>query len=518
MPVSPSAPDVEQAPVPKSTYGQILRSTALVGGSSVVNLAIGILRAKTMALILGKSGVGLNGLYGSISNLAEALVGMGINSSGVRQIAEAVGTGDATRIAKAAAVLRRVSLGLGVGGALLLAAFSRQISILTFENDGQTLAVCFLALGLLFRLISAGQGALLQGIRRISDVAKIGVLSAFFGTVITIPLVYFLKERGVALSLAASSGVALLISWWISRNAVPAATAVSVAEVRHEALDLLKLGTAFMASALLMMGGAYVIRAIVFKQLGLEATGLYQAAWSLGGLYTNFILQAMGSDFYPRLSAVASDDGECNRLVNEQAKVSLLLAGTGIIATISFAPIVVNLFYDSGFSSAVSLLRWICLGTAMQVISWPLGIVVVARNAKALFLWGDSLWTLVHIGLAWFLMPIYGLDGAGMAFFGAYLFHAVFNYIVVARLSGFRWTAGNLEAGAIYLALISVAFGGFFLLPFVWAVSLGLGMALLSGAYSLRALVTLVSPASIPVSLRRLLAGMGLLPSVVPGT
>jgi PST family polysaccharide transporter len=513
MPVESPSPELAEAPETKSTYGQILKSTALIGGSSVVNLAIGIFRAKTMALILGPSGVGLNGLYGSISNLAEGIAGMGINSSGVRQIAEATGTGDTARIAKTATVLRRISLYLGIGGAVILAAFSPQVSVLTFGDDTQTFAVCLLAVALLFRLVSAGQGALLQGVRRIADVARIGVLSAFFGTLITIPLVYFFKASGVAWSLVGVAGVTLFFSWWYSRDVLTEAIPITTAEVRSEALDLLKLGTAFMVSALLMMGGAYVIRAAILQQLGLEAAGLYQAAWSLGGLYTNFILQAMGSDFYPRLTAVASDDKECNRLVNEQAHVSLLLAGTGIIGTLTFAPLIVDVFYASNFGAAVSILRWICLGAALQVISWPMGFIIVARNAKAMFIASDLLWTVVHIGLAWFLMQKYGLDGAGMAFFGAYLFHAVFNYVLVARLSGFQFSDENKKACWIYLLLIGAAFGAFFVLPFLWAVCLGGVVALLSGVYSAKALVTLVSPARIPRPMRRLLAGIGMLPA-----
>ncbi len=38
----------------KHTYGQILKSSALIGGSSVVNIAIGIVRTKAMAVLLGR--------------------------------------------------------------------------------------------------------------------------------------------------------------------------------------------------------------------------------------------------------------------------------------------------------------------------------------------------------------------------------------------------------------------------------------------------------------------------------
>src|SRR4051812_25415285 len=72
----------------KSTYGQILRSSAIVGGSTMLNVGIGILRTKAMALLLGPGGFGLAGLYTSIINLTQSIAGMGVNSSGVRQIAE----------------------------------------------------------------------------------------------------------------------------------------------------------------------------------------------------------------------------------------------------------------------------------------------------------------------------------------------------------------------------------------------------------------------------------------------
>lgn len=45
---------------------------------------------------------------------------------------------------------------------------------------------------------------------------------------------------------------------------------------------------------------------IVVRSLGLDAAGLFQAAATLSTLYIGVILTAMGADFYPRLTAVAS--------------------------------------------------------------------------------------------------------------------------------------------------------------------------------------------------------------------
>ncbi len=105
-----------------------------------------------------------------------------------------------------------------------------------------------------------------------------------------------------------------------------------------------------MSSGLLMMGAAYVIRIVVRRDAGLEAAGFYQAAWMLGGLYVGFILQAMGTDFYPRLVRVCSDHAQSTRVVNEQAHVSILLAAPGVLATLTFAPLVLTAFYSAEFT------------------------------------------------------------------------------------------------------------------------------------------------------------------------
>src|ERR1700747_480039 len=152
---SSTSPAVSQS---EQTYGQILKSSAIVGGSTVLNVGIGIVRTKVMALLLGPAGFGLAGLYASIITLTQSIAGMGINSSGVRQIAEATGSGDQDRIAKTTMVLRRTSVVLGLLGAILLVLFSRQVSIITFGDAKQRGAVCLISLAGLFLLISAGRG------------------------------------------------------------------------------------------------------------------------------------------------------------------------------------------------------------------------------------------------------------------------------------------------------------------------------------------------------------------------
>ena len=495
----------------KSSYDQILKSSALIGGSQVANIAIGIVRTKAMAMLLGPAGFGLFGLFGSIQNLTQSIAGMGINSSGVRQIAEAAGSGDSARIAQTAAVLRRTAIVLGLFGAAMLLVFSRLVTRLTFGGTERTSAVSLLSIAVFFSLVSGGQGALIQGMRRIADLAKMSVLGAFFGLCAGIPLVYFFRERGVVPSLIGVAAMMILTSWWYSRKIEIEPAAVSFTQVRQEAAILLKLGSAFMASGLMTMGVAYAVRIMIVRNLGFEATGFYQSAWTLGCLYVGFILQAMGADFYPRLTANIHNHEECNRLANEQTLIGLLLSGPGVLASLTFAPFVIALLYSAKFTAAVAVLRWICLGAMLQVISFPIGFIIVAKGNQKVFFAAELAWTVVAVALAWICLRAFGLNGAGIAFFGSYVFHVCLIYSIVHRLTNFRWSRATMQTALLFLSLIAIVFCGLYILPLRYATGAGVATVALAASYSLLMLFKLVSlDNQIPRPMRNLLVRVGL--------
>jgi enterobacterial common antigen flippase len=490
----------------KHSYGEILKSSLLVGGSSFLNIGTGIIRTKAMALLLGPAGFGLFGLYGSVADLTQNVAELGVNSSGVRQIAEAVGTGERVTIARTAAILRRTSIILGSLGAAFLLLFSKQVSKMTFGSTKEALSVSLLSLVVLFKIVSAGQASLIQGTRRIADLAKMSVLGASFGVCSAIPLVYFLREKGVVPSLVSVAAMTILTSWWYSRKIAVEKVEVTLSEIRKEASALLKLGSVFMASGFMTMGVAYFVRITVLRVIGFEATGLYQSAWNLGGFYVGIILQAMGADFYPRLTASISDHEEANRLVNEQTLVGLLVGGPGVLATLTFAPLVISLFYSARFAAAVGVLRWICLGATLQVITWPMGFIAVAKGRQAIFFFSEFAWTVFAIAAALLCVKHWGLEGAGIAFFGSYIFHALLTYPIAHYLTDFKWQRTSLSTCSALFIAIGLVFVSFYVLPVFWAASVGIITTAAISIYSLRVLANLVSPDQLPAPFRRLIA------------
>jgi PST family polysaccharide transporter len=474
-----------------ASYRAIVRSSAIVAGASIVTIAAGMVRVKVFALLLGPAGVGVFGIYSAFIDVAAGVCGLGIASSGVRQIADAEGTGDRRRIARTASLVRHLSIALGILAALVLVIGASPLARLSFGDAAQESAVALLGVAVMFRLLGAGEGALLQGHRQIGALAKANIAAALVGTGASIALVFALGMRGVVPALLVIAAAGALANFAYSRTFASRLRPRDAWEARGDIADLVTLGFAFMASGILALGAAYLVRIIVLRHGGIEAAGLYQAAWTLGGLYVGILLQAMGTDFYPRLTAIHRDRAAASALINEQIRISILLGGPGIAATITFAPLAMTLFYSVDFVAAAETLRWICAGMALRIVSWPLGFILLARGMRRTFILTDGVAFIVQIALAQWLVPTVGLVGAGIAFFGVYLVHAPLVYAIARLACGVRVSVSNLLLSAGYVVLIVVLLLAFTWLHPVAAMVMGTIAATVSGIYAVRDLLRL---------------------------
>jgi len=481
-------------PVPPtdSTHRQILKSSALVGGSSVVNVLVGIIRLKFTAVFLGPLGVGLFGAYTTILGPLSTLAGMGITSSGVRQIAEAAAESDQQKIARSLLTVRRASRVCGLLGMILTLALAYPLSIATFGNADQVLPLCILSATLFIGSIAGGLGAIIQGLRRIRDMAAQSAIGAVLGLPVAIALMIIWGVKSIVPMMLAMSLSSMAITWWFARRVTVVSIQMSWRETWFEAIPMLKLGLVFMSSGLATAGVAYVIRVMIIRKLGLEANGVYTAAWTLSSYYVGFILSAMGADFYPRLTGVNKDDSAVNRMVNEQTEVGLLMALPGILATLTLGPVVINLFYTAKFLPAVELLQWQALGVMLRVVSWPIAFLLVAKSEKSWFLFSELTANVVLLVLTWIGIGGFGINGAGMAFLAMYGYYTVSIYFIARHMTDFSWSSANFRLIGISIALSALACMASRFLPLIWSGSIGVILAAVASWYSLRTLTKLI--------------------------
>lgn len=66
---------------------RILKSTAIMGSSSVVKIITCIIRNKIIAMLLGPTRIGYRGLLTNLQGTVGTIAGMGLGISGVKDVA-----------------------------------------------------------------------------------------------------------------------------------------------------------------------------------------------------------------------------------------------------------------------------------------------------------------------------------------------------------------------------------------------------------------------------------------------
>lgn len=424
-----------------SSYRQILRSTSIIGGASVINILISLLRMKVAAVLLGPAGVGLIGILQNLMATASGVAGLGFGNAGTRQIAEAVGKGqqadvDDTRRALFWGTLVLALVGGGIFWAFKDIIANHVLADVTLADD-----VGWLALGVILTVAASSQNALLNGMRRIRDIAKVSIVSSLAGTLVGVVALYQLGEAGFLVFVLASPLASFVIShFYVARLPKIQSPQITIGVLAGQWQTLAKLGFAFMVAGLANTIGQLVVRSMVQNKLGAEALGYFQATWAISMTYLGVVLGAMITDYYPRLTAVINDHKKANQLVNEQSEVAILLAAPVLLGMLALVPWVLTLLYSSEFAPAATVLRWQILGDVLKVMAWPLGLIIVASGAARVFMLTSVSAVLVFVLVTWLTLPFMGVEATGIGFFAMYLVNLPLVYWLSIRTTGFRWS------------------------------------------------------------------------------
>lgn len=427
----------------ETSYKQIAKSTGIFGGSQVANILLGIVRTKALAVLLGTAGVGLNGMFQSISDLMRSLTGLGLSFSSVKEIAEAKQSGDENRIGHTVTMLYRWLWFTGIAGMLLTIALSPWISDYVFGDRKHLLSISLISFCVLAGTVSSGQLALLQGMRKIGSMAKSSLYGAIAGLLTAVPLYWIFGLNGIAPSLVVVSLIGLLFTWLFARRITVEKAVQSYRDSLKRGGGMVKLGIYTVVSSLVSTLTLFLLRSFILQNDGVSHVGLFQAVWSVSNMYMGGIMTAMAADYFPRLCSMNGDDPNTVRFTNEQTRFVLIVATPLIVLMLLVAPPILNILYSNGFHAASTLLRWQIFGTFLKVIIWPLGFILLSKGKGPRFLLVESTWFVIYYLATRLLWPKYGLDAAGIAYVVAYVAYMPLVYTAVQPLCGFHFGLRN---------------------------------------------------------------------------
>ncbi len=468
-----------------NAYRTMLRSSSIIGGAQVINIAIGLVRMKAAAVLLGPAGVGLVGLYNNLMQTAATVASLGMANVGTRQIAAAHAEGGDLAVGRIRRALFWATLGLALIGAALFWLASGWVARVVLADPARAPQLAWLSLGVALSVATGYQAALLTGLRRVGDLARITIGAGLAGTVLGVAALWLWGEAGLLAMVLVAPAVTLALGHvFVARVKGPPGPAPDWAETSREWRNLARLGLAFMLSAVVTLLGHLAARMLVQRELGPEALGQFQAAWTIGMTYLGFVLGAIGTDYFPRLTAVIQDPAQACRMVNEQTEVSLLLCAPVLLAMLGCAPWVIRLLYSAEFGPAIDILRWQLLGDILKVLSWPLVSVIPARGAGKTFMLTESLAMAALLAAIWIGIPWFGVTATGIAFVAMYGLYLPLVWVLGRRMIGFRWSRSVAwQALALIAAAVLVDITSRISDPA--GAALGLILALIFGLWAL---------------------------------
>lgn len=189
--------------------------------------------------------------------------------------------------------------------------------------------------------------------------------------------------------------------------------------------------------------GAFLLlsvdRFVINRVLGLEMTGIYMVAFSLG-LALNIIFNSINSAFSPWLFGQLKEDNEEKKrdIVKKTYIYFIFLIFMTIIAFVA-APPILKLIVGEKFHQAADVLPLLIIG---QVF---LGMYFVVSNyifyvKKTKYLSYVTISSgAINVVLLLLFIPIYGIYGAALAFSIANLWQFLFTWLVSAKVYSMPW-------------------------------------------------------------------------------
>ena len=441
----------------KDSYGHVLKYTGIFGGVQGLNILVSLVRNKLTALLLGPSGMGLVSLFNTTVNFISQATTLGISFSAVRHVSAYFDEGDHQKAEHFVKVLRGWCLLTALVGMLVCIVMGPFLSNYTFSWGDHTLHFILLAPAVGMIAITGGETAILKGCRKLGALAYVQVFSVIAALVISVPAYYFFWEAGIVPVIVLMAFVIMCLTIRQSFRLFPFQLS-GVKGILGEGMEMVRLGVAFTLAGIVGSAAEMIVRSYLNVHGDLEMLGFYNAGYMLTVTYASMVFSAMETDYFPRLSAVQHDIMATNETVNRQMEVSLLLISPMLAALIIALPILVPLLFSDMFRPVVGMAQVAALAMYLKVLTLPVGYITLARGYSLSYLFLETAYYVVFVGLMIFGYQHWGLFGTGIAITLAHLFDYLLINGYAYKKYGYRFSATVLGYAVVQVALGLLAF------------------------------------------------------------
>jgi O-antigen/teichoic acid export membrane protein len=436
-----------------SSYSHILKYTGIFGSVQGLNILVGIIRNKLVAMILGPNGMGLVALFNSTIKLLSDSTNFGIGMSGVKSISEKYDKGDSEGLKKSISLIRSWSLLTAFFGMFLCILLSPLLNQWTFNWGNHTLHFILLSPVVALMAITVGESAILKATRKLKSLAKISVYNVFGALLTSVPIYYFFGESGIVPSLVVIALIQMILTISYSYRQYPLRLSFKK-QFLDGGFSMLRLGIAFVFAGIMGSGAEFIIKSFLNNTGSLDVVGLFNAGYMMTMTYAGMVFSAMETDYFPRLSAIQGTGMMLNDCVNKQIEVCLLLVSPLLVAFMIGLPILLPLLYSGKFLPVMGMVQVTIFAMYMRAITLPISYISLGKGDSMSYLMMEASYDIVIVLLVLFGYRQWGLTGTGIGI----TICSVFNFIIL--LIYMRWRFDyRISKPVLRFALMQIPFG-----------------------------------------------------------
>lgn len=440
-----------------SNHKNIIKSTSIFGLVQVMRLLIKIVSNKFISLFLGPSGIGLIGLFENTILLISSLTSLGINTTGVREVALA--DNNPEQESEVIALLNKWSIILGFFGALVAVLLSGYLSILVFGNSDKYYLFILLSISFFFSAFSTTRAAILQGKRKLKLIVSSNIIATFFIAISSLTLYYFYRVEAIVYVLLVSSFITFIVNIIVTRKIAKSQHRISFREAFFKGQRLIKLG--FLLSINVIFGQVcfYGIRVFLnFADASNETLGFYETNNVFLIAYFGIVFSAMSNDYYPSLTAIINKQNEFVKLVNDQIETAVLIVTPAIIFMCLTDVYIIKILYSDKFLPVIEILKISLFAILLRAIVWPLGFIALAKGDNKEYFKQNVMSDGLNILLTILFYTFFGLKGIGIALVLTTLLFLIYLLIFVKRAYAFQFNDSVKKVLFICLSIGIITF------------------------------------------------------------
>lgn len=418
----------------ENSHKTILNATSIFGFAQAMKMVVSIIGSKFIAFFLGPFGIGILGLLNNTISIISSLTSFGITITGVREVSLANADNDQKKFSERFIVLQRWSFYTAILGVFFTIIFSKFLSKLTFGTSEYYLWFVALSVNFVFVNLSTSRIALLQGLRMIKSIAISNVVASVLITIISVPIFYFFKLDGIIAVILLSSCINLIVNFYFTKNIKIDQISLSLTETFQKGKPLMKMG--FLLSINVIFGQicSYIIKLFLNGNgSSAEILGLFEVSSVILVSYVGLIFNAMGTDFYPRITDAQNDNYKVKELVNDQIEMGLLLVTPAIIFLYFCGPILLELLYTKHFLGVLFIFKAALLAIIVKAIIWPLAFVILAKGDNKFYFKQEIFSDLFLLITTLVLYHYLGLIGIGIASLVQFVMYALYVFPILKK-------------------------------------------------------------------------------------